>query len=469
MRMLLGFVVSLWVGSCFVCFILALRTWQIAKKKFFYEFSEEQRRKFYFLQRQDFNMKYTDIAELFVGSFLLFPFRAVAALVNTASILVIMMIFSGRCTLDITVNTYNQFLNPSQLPARALKDHQKQKAARSWLRRVVAHHCRFLLFLCGVTKIREFKVTNAHFDFPFEESKSKVMVEPLPAPVNPEDEPPKCVVSNHIAMLDIVYFIMRLFPSFIAKSGIVKHPIVGPCARALNCVFVNRSNVVDREKTIKIIGERQEEIWKMSLADHVKGSISEELGEFVKYASPSLYTASDPGNKELPPMVIFGEGTTTSGRTIMPLKRGAFLGLRPVSPCVLVYRCPQVHLAYDIFPLCWLAPLIFSSFRSTTLDVYWLNDVLPPAPHVGDAATRSIEFAQTVRDRMARVLYSQLWASVTAEKPVSVRTYPDDWVGSLASKRECLSQLFSPSPATPQKSAGSSSIVTTTECAVSLS
>lgn len=471
MLSILGIIVTLYLISCFICFILALRTWQIAKRRFAKDFTLEQRKKFYFLQRQDFGtLTLLDIAELFVGSILLFPIRAVSVLLNTASILAFMMVFSGRCTLDVTVNNYNQFLSPEHLPPRALRDKEKQAAARSLLRRAVAHHCRFLLLLCGVTRVREFEVMNSHFDFPFEESRERVMVRPLDKTENPEKETPRCVVSNHVAMLDIVFYIMRLFPSFIAKSGIVRHPIVGPCARALNCVFVNRSNVVDREKTIRIIGERQEEIWKMSLADYITdGSISPELKEFLKYASSdTIYKPLYPGNKELPSMVIFGEGTTTSGRTIMPLKRGAFLGLRPVTPCVLVYRCPQAHIAYDIFPLCWLAPLVMSSFRGTTLDVYWLKEVLPPLPINGDAASLSIQFAEDVRNRMARVLQSQLEPRVTDEAPSKERTYSEDWNGSMALKRECLTQLFSTSKKSAASPPSNSSIVATTKYAVSL-
>lgn len=37
-------------------------------------------------------------------------------------------------------------------------------------------------------------------------------------------------------------------------------------------------------------------------------------------------------DKTVPPLVIFPEGTTSAGRTILPFKRGAFQCMRPVTP-----------------------------------------------------------------------------------------------------------------------------------------
>eukprot|EP01053_Blabericola_migrator_P005506 Blabericola_migrator_1__5505@NODE_2809_length_2329_cov_136_133952_g1759_i0_p1_GENE_NODE_2809_length_2329_cov_136_133952_g1759_i0NODE_2809_length_2329_cov_136_133952_g1759_i0_p1_ORF_typecomplete_len475_score40_98Acyltransferase/PF01553_21/2_1e15DUF2417/PF10329_9/42DUF2417/PF10329_9/0_042DUF1180/PF06679_12/0_54_NODE_2809_length_2329_cov_136_133952_g1759_i01971621 len=465
----------LWVVSCFVLFVLALRTFQLAKRKFAKEFNEQEIKQFKFLKRQDFNLTTQDYVELFIGAIVLFPIRAFLGLMTAASILLFLVIFSGTCTLDVTVNTYNQFLAPNDLPPRAKRDQDQQSRVRALLRKVVYYHCRFMIYVCGVTQVQEYKVLNHNFDFPIEESQKRIQVRECVEPIEVDADGPRCVVSNHVAMLDIVYYIMRLFPSFIAKSSVINHPVVGPCARALNCVFVNRSNVVDREKTIKIIGQRQEEIWKMSVHDFVNNGLSPKLKEFMRLSSSAgdLLQPTNCSPKELPSMVIFGEGTTSSGTTVMPLKRGAFLGLRPVTPCVLVYRCPQIHISYDIFTLCWLAPLIMSSFRSSKLDVYWLNEVLPPSPTAEDAETRSQLFARSVRAQMARVLMSQL--SPGTDTP----QYPEEWNGSMALKRECISRLFDSSSSTqgssndtPLNSLGRnlfpSSVVTTTQAAVSL-
>lgn len=89
---------------------------------------------------------------------------------------------------------------------------------------------------------------------------------------------------------------------------------------------------------------------------------------------------------DVPPLVVFPEGTTTSGSTLLPFRRGAFLPMQPVTPVgtsqfsrsnsnhqiytfhiyisislcitvsVLIYRCGHINVSFEILStVSWLA------------------------------------------------------------------------------------------------------------------
>eukprot|EP00198_Chlamydomonas_reinhardtii_P002368 XP_001691704.1 predicted protein [Chlamydomonas reinhardtii] len=102
-------------------------------------------------------------------------------------------------------------------------------------------------------------------------------------------------VSNHCSWVDIVLYMSRLFPSFVAKKEVSNLPLIGAISKAMQCLFVDREA---RERMAR------------------------------KY---------ELGSAELP-MMLFPEGTTTNNKYIMPFKRGAFVAGVPVQPLVLKYR-----------------------------------------------------------------------------------------------------------------------------------
>jgi len=63
-------------------------------------------------------------------------------------------------------------------------------------------------------------------------------------------------VGNHISFLDII-LLMAVHPEivFLAKSEVKHWPIIGPCARRVGTLFVNRNNKSDRSELRKQIGE----------------------------------------------------------------------------------------------------------------------------------------------------------------------------------------------------------------------
>eukprot|EP00921_Rhytidocystis_pertsovi_P001667 GHVQ01002834.1.p1 GENE.GHVQ01002834.1~~GHVQ01002834.1.p1 ORF type:complete len:350 (-),score=17.98 GHVQ01002834.1:3754-4803(-) len=156
---------------------------------------------------------------------------------------------------------------------------------------------------------------------------------------------PICIVSNHVSNLDILYFIWRVFPSFVAKASIGTNVLLGPIARVLMCIFVDRESSVGRSRAYEQIRERQ--------------VVLKAGGEF-------------------PPFLVFPEGTTSNGRSLLGFKKGAFASLVEVTPVVLIYRCSFVEASYEITPTSWWLALLLSSVGKITLDAYWLPPMCAP-------------------------------------------------------------------------------------------
>lgn len=59
------------------------------------------------------------------------------------------------------------------------------------------------------------------------------------------------------------------------------------------------------------------------------------------------------GNESYPPLSIFAEGTTTNGTRMIPFKRGAFEGMRTITPswCSITSRMVwPTYEALDFMP-----------------------------------------------------------------------------------------------------------------------
>lgn len=87
-------------------------------------------------------------------------------------------------------------------------------------------------------------------------------------------------------------------PSFLAKVETLDIPGLGTYCRHIDCLYVKREDKDSKHKVLELIMERQQ------LA--VEGKAN--------------------------PIVLFPEGATTNGRSVIEFKRGAFLSLLPVQP-----------------------------------------------------------------------------------------------------------------------------------------
>ena len=93
-----------------------------------------------------------------------------------------------------------------------------------------------------------------------------------------------------------------LHPGFTPKSSIADLPGIGTLTKGLQSLFIDRgSDQASRDAIVASIIDRQRQI-------------ECEGAEFNK-------------------LCIFAEGTTSNGSTLLKFKRGAFEGMRTVTPC----------------------------------------------------------------------------------------------------------------------------------------
>lgn len=114
-------------------------------------------------------------------------------------------------------------------------------------------------------------------------------------------------VANHVSWSDIPVLALLTGGGFVAKSEVAAWPVIGPLARRLDCVFV------DRDRRMAVAGQ----------ADAVHGGLSGGAG-----------------------LVLFPEGTTSDGASMLPFRSSLFAvvgkaaGMQ-VQPVGIAYRAPD--------------------------------------------------------------------------------------------------------------------------------
>jgi len=138
-------------------------------------------------------------------------------------------------------------------------------------------------------------------------------------------EPPYFMVSNHLSYIDIFMFISKTKSVFIAKSEVLSWPMFGFMSKTVGMLFVDRSKRTDVKRVNELISER----------------INESQG-----------------------ILLFPEGTTTSGAEVLPFKASllaypAELGL-PVHYATISYTTSQDerHASESV---CWWRDITFAS------------------------------------------------------------------------------------------------------------
>lgn len=108
-----------------------------------------------------------------------------------------------------------------------------------------------------------------------------------------------CYICNHTSFNDILLAMRYYGCGFISKESVSNVPVFGKIAIGLQSVFVNRENAKSRGDVLNKIIERQKKIYN---------------------------------EENVMPLMIFPEGTTTSGRHLLKFKKGAFVNLLPIKP-----------------------------------------------------------------------------------------------------------------------------------------
>ncbi len=140
------------------------------------------------------------------------------------------------------------------------------------------------------------------------------------SPVNPF-----FLVSNHLSYLDIVLLFTRLPGVFVSRADLKGWPLIGPLARSLNTLFIDRAKKMD--------------------VFRVNGQIKEIM-------------ASGYG------IIIFPEGTTTGGDRVLTFKPSLLeLAVKqncPVSYASISYKTLPGEISADR-SVCWWNRMPFSS------------------------------------------------------------------------------------------------------------
>lgn len=111
-----------------------------------------------------------------------------------------------------------------------------------------------------------------------------------------------CHIANHVCFIDTLLAMKYFACGFISKDKIKKVPVFSGIAECTQTIFVERDNPNSRQKVLTDIEARMNDFYQ---------------------------------GKNVMPLMIFPEGTTSSNRHILPFKKGAFVSLLPVKPSII--------------------------------------------------------------------------------------------------------------------------------------
>jgi 1-acyl-sn-glycerol-3-phosphate acyltransferase len=160
-------------------------------------------------------------------------------------------------------------------------------------KKIITYFINFMVSLLLLT----LGIWTVEYDWTNEEKVIKVYRKYLGENYVPNNKRYTTIISNHISWADIMFFLSRECPSFIAKDSVKKIPFIGFISQTLQSLYIDRTSENSRHEIFEKIGNRQKEI--------LEGKSLFHLG-------------------------IYPEGTTSSGRSLMAFKKGAFHTLSPI-------------------------------------------------------------------------------------------------------------------------------------------
>ena len=184
-------------------------------------------------------------------------------------------------------------------------------------------------------------------------------------------------MSNHVSWTDIIVFLNINQPAFAAKRDLKDIPVFGLLCQALGCIFIAREGSQDtRNQVIDDIRERQDLIEREGI---------------------------------YPPIIVFPEGGTSNGTSVLSFKKGAFAALKPVKPVFIRYDYDMLNNAYDVMPFFALFVLQCCCYNYRVT----FNELPPFIPNehlfthyakkLGGNKERWEVFAEAVRDILVKV------------------------------------------------------------------
>ncbi|GAB2260372.1 hypothetical protein Droror1_Dr00011227 [Drosera rotundifolia] len=148
------------------------------------------------------------------------------------------------------------------------------------------------------------------------------------------------VVSNHVSFIEPIFFFYELFPTIVASDSHDSLPAVGTIIRAMQVIYVNRTSPLSRKFAV----------------DEIKRKASSD---------------------QFPRVLLFPEGTTTNGRSIISFQLGAFLPGYPIQPVAVRYPFVHFDQSWGHISLGMLMFRMFTQFHNF-MEVEYLPIVKPP-------------------------------------------------------------------------------------------
>ena len=104
------------------------------------------------------------------------------------------------------------------------------------------------------------------------------------------------------------------------------------------------------------------------------------------------------------PLLIFPEGTTSNGLSMMEFKRGAFVGINPIKPITVQYKGHNFHPTYEVLPFGVHVVLILSQLYTCLqlnyLPIFVPNEYLFKHTKLHLQGNKELIYAETIRTVM---------------------------------------------------------------------
>ncbi|XP_022147341.1 lysophospholipid acyltransferase LPEAT2 [Momordica charantia] len=212
------------------------------------------------------------------------------------------------------------------------------------------------------------------------------------------------VVSNHVSYIEPIFYFYELFPTMVAAESHDSIPFVGTIIRAMQVIYVDRFSPTSKKHAIS---------------------------EIKRKASCNRF----------PRVLLFPEGTTTNGRSLISFQLGAFLPGYAIQPVVVRY--PHVHFdqSWGLVSLPKIMIRMFLQFHN-----YMEVEYLPVISPRHNRKESTLEFAKRTSHAIATSLnvvqtshsYGDLMLLTKASEAKQER--PSDYLIEMA-KMEQVSSL----------------------------
>lgn len=185
------------------------------------------------------------------------------------------------------------------------------------------------------------------------------------------------IVMNHLSWLDILVMMAMAdgIPGFVAKRETQNIPYIGYKSKVWQCIYVdNRLN--------KTTGN----------------NVTEQI---------SARATQD----DMPPILIFPEGTTTNGKYLMKFRTGAFVGGHAVKPCCIQYPAPVFSPTWETISGFYHAFRLFTQVQNYC-EINWLPVYVPNEEEVKNPS----QYASSVCNLMAKAMNVEIIDTTFSDK-----------------------------------------------------